>query len=72
MNDDAPALWCVFCRGGLTVTEASARCGTCRAAFSLERNERGCVVVVRVVDCGAGTDCCQQRASDPNQPPTCR
>ena len=56
---------CVFCGRRLEPgpRPESWRCAGCHALFDIERNERGCMIGVRVADCGAGAECCRQRAS---------
>ena len=55
--------YCLFCGAPLASRARGARlaCPRCRAVFTAARNGRGCLVALRVSDCGAGPECCQQR-----------
>ena len=57
--------YCLFC-GGTLVGRLRGRdacrlaCRHCHAAFVAEQNARGCLVGLRLVQCGT-PDCCQLR-----------
>ncbi|MBI3333715.1 MAG: hypothetical protein HYZ93_06470 [Candidatus Omnitrophica bacterium] len=59
-----PGPFCFFCGNPLSKGKAQEEyaCPACRALFKAETDAGGCVVQMRVVECGT-PDCCRRQRS---------
>ena len=57
-------LFCCFCGARLRGGSSSTRvCGGCGARFAMAMDQDGCVIGLRVMDCGT-PECCRLRKGD--------